>query len=87
MMCSLSLRKASVGSRCSGVPLPPRGSASPGRGPWAVEGVRGGAMGFHREAPPSPAGGAPNPPGFLSLPSRGCKTAPPEAPFHPRGDL
>lgn len=69
MMCSLSLRKASVASRCSGVPLPPRGRASPGRGPWAVEGVRGGAMGFHREAPPSPAGGAPTPLGFSLFPA------------------
>lgn len=66
MMCSLSLRKASVASRCSGVPGPPRRSASPGRGPWAVEGVRGGAMGLSQRGSALPSGGCPQPP-WVSL--------------------
>lgn len=70
MMCSLSLRKASVASRCSGVPLPPRGSASPGRGRSVGSGGREGwGHGLSQRGSALPSGGCPQPP-WVSLSSQ-----------------
>lgn len=66
MMCLVSLRKASVDTQCSGVPLPPNRSASPGHRLWAVGGVRGGAMGLSQRGPALPSRGYPKPP-WVSL--------------------
>lgn len=77
-LCGLWVQWGALASIPQRLPWPPTVSSG-GRERWG--------HGTFTERPHPPQRGVPQPPLGFSRPSQGCKTAPPEGPFHPRGDL